>query len=100
MTSERPLIIGTRGSKLALWQAGHVAARLKTTGHPCELRIISTKGDQIQHLGFDKLEGKGFFTKELEEALINGSIDLAVHSFKDLETRGPEELTIAAIARA
>ena len=98
MTSARPLIIGTRGSKLALWQAEHIASRLKASGHPCELRIITTKGDQVQHLGFDKLEGKGFFTKELEEALINGSIDLAVHSCKDLETRGPEELVISAIA--
>lgn len=93
-----PLIIGTRGSRLARWQAEHIAARLRDLGHACELRIISTKGDRIQDIGFDKLEGKGFFTKELEEALLAREIDLAVHSCKDLETRGPEGLTIAAIA--
>lgn len=90
--------IGTRGSRLALWQAEHIAARLKALGHPCELCIISTKGDRVQDLSFDKLEGKGFFTKELEEALLAGTIDLAVHSCKDLETRGPDGLAITAIA--
>jgi hydroxymethylbilane synthase len=67
--------IGTRGSDLALWQANHVSALLIQLGLEPKIQIISTKGDQIQHLGFDKMEGKGFFTKEIEEALLNKTID-------------------------
>ncbi|MFZ1687692.1 MAG: hydroxymethylbilane synthase [Flavobacteriales bacterium] len=96
--SARPLVIGTRGSKLALWQADHIEDRLKALGHPSTQHIIKTKGDQVQDLGFDKMEGKGFFTKEIENELLAGTIDLAVHSCKDLETRDPEGLHIAAIA--
>lgn len=96
MTAPRPLIIGTRGSALALWQAHHIAERLQALGHPTEIRIIKTSGDRIQNLSFDKMEGKGFFTKELEAELLNGTIDLAVHSCKDLETNEPAGLTIAA----
>ena len=62
------------------------------------IEIIKTKGDAIQHLSFDKIEGKGFFTKEIEDALIAGTIDLAVHSHKDLETQSPDGLTIAAVS--
>ncbi len=98
MMSERSLIIGTRGSRLALWQAGHIAARLRALGHPSEQRTIRTKGDQVQDIGFDKMEGKGFFTKEIESELLAGTIDMAVHSCKDLETRDPAGLHIAAIA--
>lgn len=89
--------IGTRGSDLALWQANHVSDLLTEIGLQPEIHIIKTKGDQIQHLGFDKMEGKGFFTKEIEEALLNGTVDLAVHSHKDLETSNPAGLTIAAV---
>lgn len=96
--SDKPLIIGTRGSRLALWQADHIQQRLGNAGHTCEQRIIKTQGDRIQDLSFDKMEGKGFFTKEIEAELLNGTIDLAVHSCKDLETRDPEGLHIAAIA--
>lgn len=96
--SARPLVIGTRGSKLALWQADHIEVRLKGLGHPSTQHIIKTKGDQVQDLGFDKMEGKGFFTKEIENELLAGTIDLAVHSCKDLETRDPDGLHIAAIA--
>ncbi len=96
--SDRPLVIGTRGSRLALWQADHIETRLKARGVECQQRIIKTKGDQIQDIGFDKMEGKGFFTKEIENELLAGSIDLAIHSCKDLETRDPEGLHIAAIA--
>lgn len=92
----RKLIIGTRGSKLALWQAEHVQQQLKNIGVEAELKIIKTQGDIIQHLRLDKLEGKGFFTKELEESLLNGDIDLAVHSHKDLPTQNPPGLIIAA----
>ncbi|MFC3198435.1 hydroxymethylbilane synthase [Parapedobacter deserti] len=94
---DRRLIIGTRGSELALWQANYVKSKLMDIGIEAELKIIKTQGDIVQHLRLDKLEGKGFFTKELEEELLNGSIDLAVHSHKDLPTQHPEGLTIAAV---
>lgn len=93
-----PIIIGTRGSDLALWQANHVKSLLEESGLKCELKIIKTQGDAIQHLSFDKLEGKGFFTKEIEEALLNGETDIAVHSHKDLPTESPEGLIIAAVS--
>jgi hydroxymethylbilane synthase len=94
----KKLIIGSRGSDLALWQAHFVQAELKRIGITAEIKIIKTQGDQIQHLSFDKLEGKGFFTKELEDCLLNKSIDLAVHSHKDLPTTSPEGLMIAAVS--
>ena len=67
---DRKLIIGTRGSDLALWQANFVKDSLTALGIDVELKIIKTQGDRILHLSFDKLEGKGFFTKELEEELL------------------------------
>jgi len=94
----RKIVIGSRGSDLALWQAHHVEGRLQALGHEVEIRIIKTQGDKIQHLSFDKLEGKGFFTKELEEALLSKSVDLAVHSHKDLPTEHPTGLVIAAVS--
>jgi hydroxymethylbilane synthase len=90
--------IGSRGSDLALWQANHVKQQLEALGAEVSITIIKTQGDQIQHLSFDKLEGKGFFTKEIEQALLDGTIDLAVHSHKDLETTPPEGLVIAAVS--
>jgi len=95
--SNQKIIIGSRGSDLALWQANHIKAKLEAEGHTVEIKIIKTQGDIIQHLSFDKMEGKGFFTKELEKELLEGTIDLAVHSFKDLETNYPEGLTIGAV---
>jgi len=92
------IIIGTRGSELALWQANYVKDLLLNIGLASELKIIKTQGDKILNLSFDKLEGKGFFTKELEEELLNGTIDLAVHSHKDLPTNHPEGLIIAAVS--
>jgi hydroxymethylbilane synthase len=92
------IIIGTRGSELALWQAHYVKGQLEEIGQEVELKIIQTKGDNIQHLSFDKIEGKGFFTKELEDALLNGDIDIAVHSMKDLPTSQPSGLKIAAVS--
>jgi hydroxymethylbilane synthase len=89
--------IGSRGSALALWQANKVQSILTEKGLKSEIIIIKTKGDNIQHLSFDKIEGKGFFTKEIEEALYSDSVDLAIHSCKDLETENPKGLTIAAI---
>jgi hydroxymethylbilane synthase len=94
----RKIILGSRGSELALWQANFTKTQLEKLGYSVEIIIIKTKGDQIQHLSFDKIEGKGFFTKELEEALLDGTIDLAVHSHKDLPTTFPEGLTIAAVS--
>ena len=90
--------IGSRGSDLALWQANHVKNQLEQLGCSVDITIITTQGDEIQDLSFDKLEGKGFFTKEIELALLEKSIDLAVHSHKDLETNQPEGLIIACVS--
>lgn len=92
------LIIGSRGSQLALWQANFIQEFLLSK-HNCktEIRIIKTTGDIIDNVSFDKLEGKGFFTKELEEALLDKSIDMAVHSLKDLMTSQPEGLKLGAV---
>jgi len=92
-------IIGTRGSALALWQANHVAGRLRDAhaGLEVELRIIKTKGDKIQDVPLAKVGGKGLFVKEIEEALRRGEVDLAVHSIKDLPTELVDGLTLAAI---
>jgi hydroxymethylbilane synthase len=95
---DRKIIIGSRGSDLALWQANHVLRKVQKLGLTAEIKIIVTKGDAVQDLSFDKLEGKGFFTKEIEEALMNREIDLAVHSHKDLPTTSPEGLIIAAVS--
>ncbi len=90
------IIIGSRGSELALWQARYAQSLLRTAGFEVGIKVIQTKGDAIQHLSFDKIEGKGFFTKELEMALLQGEIDLAVHSYKDLPTQSEEGLIIGA----
>lgn len=93
------IIIGSRGSELALWQAHYVKNLLAEINIEAEIKVIKTQGDQIQNLSFDKLEGKGFFTKEIEEALLNEEIDLAVHSHKDLPTDSPKGLVIAAVSK-
>lgn len=98
MQDQKILKIGTRGSKLALWQADFLQKELNAIGIASELIIIKTQGDEIQHLSFDKMEGKGFFTKEIEDQLLNGTIDLAVHSMKDLPTQSPEGLVITAVS--
>lgn len=95
---KKTIVIGSRGSDLALWQAHFVQAQLRELGYESTINIIVTKGDRIQHLSFDKIEGKGFFTKEIEEALLHEEIDLAVHSLKDLPTTSPEGLSIAALS--
>lgn len=91
------IVIGTRGSDLALTQSRWVAAQLKARGVESRLEIIRTKGDETTHLSFDKIEGKGFFTKEIEDALLAKTVDLAVHSLKDLPTENPPGLLVAAI---
>jgi len=91
------IVIGTRGSRLALWQANHIATLLGHHGVVTRLEIISTKGDQDQSTPLPEIGDKGLFTAELDTALIEGRIDLAVHSLKDLPTVLPEELVLAAI---
>jgi len=95
---KRIIVIGSRGSDLALWQANYASDQLKEIGIDSEIKVIKTKGDKVQDLSFDKMEGKGFFTKEIEEALINKEIDVAVHSYKDLETKDPKGLKVAAVS--
>ena len=98
MSATSPHIrIGTRGSDLALWQAHHVRDLLQARGAKVEIVVLKTRGDQIQNVSFDKMEGKGFFTKEIEQALLDGTVDLAVHSHKDLETTPPAGLVVAAV---
>ncbi len=91
------IVIGSRGSALALWQARHVAARLQELGETARIEIIKTTGDRMQEVSLVAQGGKGLFTKEIEEALLAGSIDAAVHSMKDVPTEIPSGLTIAAI---
>jgi hydroxymethylbilane synthase len=95
---QKKIRIGSRGSDLALWQANYTTKLLSNLGLEVELIIIQTQGDKIQHLSFDKMEGKGFFTKEIEQALLNNEIDLAVHSHKDLPTENPKGLKIGAVS--
>lgn len=92
------IIIGSRGSDLALWQAHYMQAQLKEIDYESEVKIIKTQGDRIQDLSFDKLEGKGFFTKEIEDQLLQANIDVAVHSMKDLPTTAPQGLMIAGVS--
>jgi hydroxymethylbilane synthase len=90
------LRVGSRGSQLALWQANHIAALLREQGHSVEIEIIKTTGDRLQEVTFAQVGAKGMFTKEIEEALAEGRVDLAVHSLKDLPTELPEPFTLAA----
>ncbi len=93
------IIIGTRGSQLALWQANHVADTLRAAwpGLEVELTIIKTSGDQIQDRPLREVGGKGLFVKEIEEALLEERVDLAVHSMKDVPAEFPEGLGLAAM---
>ena len=97
--NEHILTLGTRGSALALWQAHHVQHHLQTAGFTVNLERITTKGDRILDRPFSQIEGKALFTKELDVALLDGRIDFAVHSLKDLPTELPEGLIMAAISR-
>ncbi len=95
------IIIGTRGSKLALWQADYVEQQLREEypGLQVTQKRISTKGDRILDVPLAKIGGKGLFTKELEEEMLSGSIDLAVHSLKDMPAKVPDGLMIAAVTK-
>jgi hydroxymethylbilane synthase len=93
------LRIGSRGSQLALWQANNISALLRERGHEVELEIIKTTGDKITDVALAKVGTKGMFTKEIEEALAEGRVDLAVHSLKDLPTELSPGFEIAAITK-
>jgi len=95
--SRDQLTIGTRGSKLALWQSDYIKSRLeKICGLPVRLKVIKTTGDKILDVPLAKIGGKGLFTKEIEVELLAGTVDLAVHSLKDVPTELPEGCVIAA----
>ncbi len=91
------LVIGSRGSQLALWQANWVKSRLEELGFDVRIQIIKTTGDRITQVPLAQVGSKGLFTKEIEEALLDGSVDLAVHSLKDLPTELPAGLVLAAV---
>src|SRR4051794_30527397 len=91
------LVIGSRGSQLALWQARWVSSRLAASGVESRIEIIKTTGDKVTSVPLANVGGKGLFTKEIEDALLAGQVDLAVHSLKDLPTEVPEGLEITAI---
>lgn len=93
------LRIGSRGSQLALWQANHIAALLREQGHRVEIEIIHTTGDKVTDVALAKIGSKGLFTKEIEEALLDRRVDLAVHSLKDLPTELSEEFKLGAITQ-
>ena len=99
--AKKKIIIGSRGSELALWQANHIKKELLRSNKTItvEIQIIKTKGDKILDVALSKIGDKGLFTKELENALLQGKIDLAVHSLKDLQTLIPEGLLLAAITK-
>ena len=93
------LRIGSRGSQLALWQANHVAALLREQGHTVEIEVIKTTGDKILDVSLAKVGTKGMFTKEIEEALADNRVDLAVHSLKDVPTELAPQFVLAAIMK-
>jgi len=93
------LRIGSRGSQLALWQANHISALLRERGHQVDIEIIKTTGDIITGVALAKVGAKGMFTKEIEDALAEGRVDLAVHSLKDLPTELPAGFELAAVTR-
>ncbi len=101
MMKGKRIIIGTRSSELALWQAEYIK-KLLSKQFPqltVDLKLVKTKGDTILDVALDKIEGKGLFTKELENELLEGSIDMAVHSLKDLQVDIPEGLTLASVTK-
>ncbi len=93
----RRIRIGTRGSPLALWQAHHVEERLVRLGHEVERRVIVTTGDRVLDRRLENVGGKGAFLKEIEEAMLAGEVDLAVHSLKDVPTALPAGLALCAV---
>ncbi len=98
---KQKIIIGSRGSELALWQANFVKKELekKNKNISVEIKLIKTKGDKILDVALSKIGDKSLFTKELETELLNNNIDLAVHSLKDLQTQIPDGLKLAAVSK-
>ncbi|HVO75837.1 MAG TPA: hydroxymethylbilane synthase [Ignavibacteriaceae bacterium] len=98
---KRKIIIGSRGSQLALWQANFIkdAVEKKNKSISVEIKIIKTKGDKILEVALSKIGDKSLFTKEIENELLSGNIDMAVHSLKDLQTTLPEGLKLAAVTK-
>ena len=96
MPYTKTIRIGTRGSKLALWQAEYVASLIKPSGYTTEIIPIETRGDKILDVSIAKIGSKGVFTGEIEAKLLDGTIDIAVHSAKDLSSDIPEELELVA----
>ena len=99
MSSPRPIKIGTRGSRLALWQAEEVQKKLKEAFPDLvsEIVVIKTTGDKILDVALSKIGDKGLFTKELELDLLDGAIDIAVHSLKDIPTQLPDGLMLGGV---
>jgi hydroxymethylbilane synthase len=98
MHTDPELRLGTRGSQLALWQANAVATRIAAAGGPaCRIVVIKTGGDRLQERPLSEIGGKGLFVKEIEDALLDGAIDLAVHSSKDMSAVLPDGLSIAGV---
>lgn len=93
------LRIGSRGSQLALWQANHISALLREQGHEVDIEIIKTTGDKITDVALAQVGTKGMFTKEIEDALAEGRVDVAVHSLKDLPTELPRGFELVAITQ-
>ena len=91
--------IGTRKSQLALWQANHVANKLSQMGHSCQLILIESEGDKILDTPLPLIGGKGIFTKALDDAILNKTIDIAVHSYKDIPTQLDQRLNVTAILK-
>jgi len=97
MTVPDPLVLGTRSSELALWQANFVKSKLEARGHRVELETITTRGDESQDVPISDIGDEAVFTKELDRALLNGDIHLAVHSLKDIPSTVPEGIVLAAV---
>lgn len=97
MSSGAPLRVGTRGSALALWQAEWVRRLLLRAGHPTERVEIRTTGDQVQDVPLARIGSRALFTRQIDDALLEARIDLAVHSLKDLPTELPEGIALAAV---
>lgn len=92
------ITLGTRGSVLARWQANHIKHRLEAAGHRVDLKRITTRGDRVQDVPLSEIGDEALFTKEIDRALLDGEIRIAVHSLKDLPSRLPEGLVLAAVS--
>src|SRR5690606_2954640 len=93
---EKVIRIGTRASKLAMWQAEHVASLIHPSGYRTEIFPMETKGDKIQNVTISKIGSKGVFTEEIEQMLLEGTIDIAVHSAKDISSEIDDDLELLA----